>query len=110
VVTDALLDLIDGSGERSIMAETMMVAPPETHPAKLMTAEELWAISGWGRYELVRGRLISMRPTSGPHGKTENRVAHGITSFVDETGLGEVVSDFYGGTRLEDDLGLEFTP
>jgi Uma2 family endonuclease len=72
------------------MAEAMMVAPPETHPAKLITAEELWAIGGWGRYELVRGRLISLSPTSGPHGKTENRVAHWITSFVDETGLGEV--------------------
>ena len=72
------------------MAETTMIAPPETHQAGLMTAEELWAMAGWGRYELVRGRLISMSPTSGPHGKTENRVAHWITSFVDETGLGEV--------------------
>ena len=72
------------------MAETTMVAPPETHQAGLMTAEELWAMAGWGRYELVRGRLISMSPTSGPHEKTENRVAHWITSFVDETGLGEV--------------------
>jgi hypothetical protein len=43
MVTDALLDLIEGSGDRSIMAETMIAAPPETHPAKLMTVEELWA-------------------------------------------------------------------
>jgi Uma2 family endonuclease len=90
MVTDALLDLIDGSGERSIMAETIVVAPPETHSTKLMTAEELWAIAGRGRYELVRGRLIAMSPTSGPHGRTENRVAHWITSFVDERELGEV--------------------
>jgi Uma2 family endonuclease len=72
------------------MAETVMAAPAETHPAGLMTAEDLWALADRGRYELVRGKLICMSPTSGPHGKTENRVAHWITSFADETGLGEV--------------------
>jgi Uma2 family endonuclease len=72
------------------MAERAVAAPPEMHPAELMTAEDLWAIAGWGRYELVRGRLIAMSPTSGPHGRIENRIAYWITTFVDENKLGEV--------------------
>jgi Uma2 family endonuclease len=55
-----------------------------------MTAEELWSLAGRGRCELVRGILVSMSPTSGPHGRTENRVAHFLTTFVDEHALGEV--------------------
>jgi Uma2 family endonuclease len=55
-----------------------------------MTAEQLWALAGRGRCELVRGRLIPMSPTSGPHGKTEYRAAFLIGLFLQSNPIGQV--------------------
>jgi Uma2 family endonuclease len=72
------------------MAEGTTTLSPIPTEMLLVTAEELWYLAGRTRCELVRGVVKPMSPTSGPHGKTENRVAHRITSFVDENPLGEV--------------------
>jgi len=83
---------------------TVIQAPPRPRlrsqksiidrPVKLWTAEELFALPAENnRYELVRGELVPMTPTTVLHGKLLIRVGHFITEFVDKHDLGEI----YGG-------------
>lgn len=61
--------------------------------AKLMTAEELWALPSaeGARYELVEGALIEMvGGTGGLHGVLEARIARHLANFVEDNGLGYV--------------------
>jgi Uma2 family endonuclease len=57
----------------------------------LMTADELLALpdDGW-RYELVRGELKKMSPTSYEHGRILMRIAASLEAYASERGLGGV--------------------
>jgi Uma2 family endonuclease len=56
-----------------------------------MTADELLRLPDDGaRYELVRGELRKMSPTSYKHGRIVMRVASSLESYVSERGLGGV--------------------
>ena len=58
---------------------------------KLMTAEELWALpnNGTHRYELVRGELITMSPSSATHSNVAGRIAAFLGSYILEQRLGQ---------------------
>jgi Uma2 family endonuclease len=59
---------------------------------KPWTAEELVRLpEGW-RYEIDEGELVIMAPAGWRHGKTANRVAFLMSSFVYPRRLGEVLS------------------
>src|SRR5690348_1328807 len=55
---------------------------------RLYTAEELLRMPSDARFELVRGELIPMSPTSANHGKYTQRLAGYLTVFVRDHDLG----------------------
>jgi Uma2 family endonuclease len=57
----------------------------------LITGEQLAKMSGLGRCELVRGRIVHASPTSRQHAKVEVRFAHELHAFVKSQRLGEVL-------------------
>ena len=67
------------------------VSRPPAPPVKRWTAAELLALPDDGhRYELVRGRLITMTPASARHGKLASRLDRALGVFVEAHDLGEV--------------------
>ncbi len=62
-------------------------------PTKPYTIDDLWQISHetGRRYELVRGELVEMAPTSPEHGYIELNLAAMLRAFVREHSLGKVV-------------------
>ncbi len=71
-----------------------MQAPPTApwaEPAR-WTAADLLTLpdDGW-HYELVRGRLVRMAPTSWSHGQATNRLQRALDQYVEANDLGEVV-------------------
>ncbi|HFD39238.1 MAG TPA: Uma2 family endonuclease, partial [Anaerolineae bacterium] len=79
------------------------VSRPSAPPVRLWTAEELLALPDDGhRYELVRGRLITMTPASARHGKLAARLVGALLPFVEAHDLGEVYTAEPGFT-LESD-------
>jgi Uma2 family endonuclease len=58
----------------------------------LITGEDLGKMSGLGRCELVRGRIVHASPTSRQHAKVEVRFAHELHAFVKSHRLGEVLA------------------
>jgi len=61
--------------------------------AKLMTAEDLWALPKNGlRHELVRGELRTMPPAGGEHGVTTINLAWPMGAHADRNDLGKVLA------------------
>jgi len=76
---------------RPIPSQRRQARPLPAQPVRLWTAEELLALPNDGRrYELVRGRLITMTPASARHGKLASRLDRALGLFVETHGLGEV--------------------
>ncbi len=64
-----------------------------TTAKKLLTADDLLAMPDDGkRYELVRGALIEMPPTSHEHGRVAARFGRRIGNFVEEHDLGHDIA------------------
>ena len=64
-----------------------------TTQKKLVTADDLLAMPDDGkRYELIRGALIEMPPTSHEHGRVAARVGRRIGNFVEEHDLGHDIA------------------
>ncbi|MYE54328.1 MAG: Uma2 family endonuclease [Chloroflexi bacterium] len=63
-----------------------------TTRAKLMTAEELFAMpdDGYHHYELIRGVLRKMAPAGLYHGVNGSRIVETLLPYVRRNGLGEV--------------------
>ena len=61
---------------------------------RTVTAEELWGMpdDGYHRYELDRGRLLTMTPAGGLHGLIASRLHVALATHVNEGRLGIVVS------------------
>ncbi|MFN8483587.1 MAG: Uma2 family endonuclease [Anaerolineae bacterium] len=62
-------------------------------PARLMTGAELLRLPAYKRYELVRGELVPMSPTSGAHGIAQIRFGGILSEFVEAHQLGYVMSE-----------------
>lgn len=66
-----------------------------TAPSKLYTSEDLWR--RWGkthkRYELVRGRLVELMPTSFPHGDTVGEIVMVLRLWNRAARAGYVVTE-----------------
>ena len=62
-----------------------------TTKTHLMTAEELFAMpdDGYHRYELIRGELNTMAPSSHTHARQANRVNLRMGTYVADNDLGE---------------------
>ena len=58
--------------------------------SRIVTADELAAMPGVGRVELIRGELIRMSPAGFEHGKLTARLSWRIARHVEELGLGVV--------------------
>src|SRR5687767_6997301 len=69
-----------------------------TTTTQLITAEDLWRISGDERRELVKGELRTMAPAGFEHGAIINRFAFLLTSHVEKHKLGIVVGAETGFT------------
>ena len=64
-----------------------------TTQKKLVTADDLLAMPDDGkRYELIRGELIEMPPTSHEHGRVAARFGRRIGNFVEEHDLGHDIA------------------
>ena len=64
-----------------------------TTQKKLLTVDDLMAMPDDGkRYELIRGKLIEMPPTSHEHGRVAARVGRRIGNFVEEHDLGHDIA------------------
>ena len=57
---------------------------------QILTAEDLLALEGDARFELVKGELRPMSPAGGRHGRIITRIAYPLTAFVKEHRLGEI--------------------
>ncbi|MCC7371758.1 MAG: Uma2 family endonuclease [Chloroflexi bacterium] len=74
-----------------------------TANTKLLTADDLWQLPDDGmQHELVRGELRSMAPRGFQHGRSSTRIGRSLDHFVEEHGLGEVMTSEIG-YRLESD-------
>jgi Uma2 family endonuclease len=62
---------------------------------KLLTAEEFAVLpeDGCHQYELVRGEVVLTMPPMPQHGRLQLRFGAQLSSFVDERGLGEVLTE-----------------
>jgi Uma2 family endonuclease len=72
-----------------------------TTAQKTWTDEELMALPGDGKYELVDGELLRMSPAGGRHGEIVLRLAARLLGFVAERKLGHVF-DGQTGFRFPD--------
>ena len=63
---------------------------------KTMTAEQLFALGGIGRCELVRGELVSMSPTGYDHGWISSKIDRALGNFVESRKLGRVLASEAG--------------
>jgi Uma2 family endonuclease len=61
-----------------------------------ISGEELFAMRGLGRAELVKGEIIHMSPTGHPHAFVEFRVGKVLSNFVDKHKLGQVLGGEMG--------------
>jgi Uma2 family endonuclease len=60
--------------------------------ARLMTADELLNSPECGKHcELVKGELVTMRPSGGEHGSITNRATLRLGSFVGTAQAGRVL-------------------
>lgn len=74
---------------------------------KLLTAEDLWEIEEPGRFDLVRGELISMGPAGSEHGKLGMNIGSLLWVHVLETGTGTVFNSDTGFVLARDpDIAL----
>jgi len=76
---------------------------PASSSQRLMTVDEFERLpdDGW-RSELVRGRVVREPPAGFRHGTIASRVYGPLLRFVEEHGLGEVVSAETGFVLFED--------
>ena len=75
-----------------------------TTTTTLLTAEDLLAMPDDGkRYELVRGELIEMPPTSHDHGRVTDRFGRRMGNFIEERDLGH-------GIAAETGVNIEHDP
>ncbi|GIK57394.1 MAG: hypothetical protein BroJett015_30570 [Chloroflexota bacterium] len=65
--------------------DTAVLAPPQ-----LITADKLLQMPDIGRYELVRGEIITMSPTNVDHAYLENEIGRLLGNFVSKHKLGWV--------------------
>jgi Uma2 family endonuclease len=72
------------------MATPVLDISPTTETEKIITADELLAMSGKGRYELTEGRLIEMSPPGSEHGLIVNTINYFVTDYVRRKKLGKV--------------------
>ena len=81
-----------------------------TTSKKLLTADGLLAMPDDGkRYELIRGELIEMPPTSHEHGRVTERFGRRIGNFVEERDLGHGISA-ETGVNIEHDPDTTLAP
>ncbi|MFN8474723.1 MAG: Uma2 family endonuclease [Anaerolineae bacterium] len=64
--------------------------------AKLITGDELAEMGDIGRCELVEGEIIMKNPAGWQHGMIEWRIGQVLGNFVDEHGLGQVMTGEVG--------------
>ena len=70
----------------------MVLAKTGENIKQLVTAEELWQLSGGGKnYELIRGELIEVTPPGGVHGNIAIRLGSLLQNFADTHQLGKVM-------------------
>jgi len=62
----------------------------------LITGEDLLEMGDVGPCELVEGRVVSMAPTGGEHGRVEIRIASVLDHFVRDRRLGHVLGGEVG--------------
>lgn len=70
----------------------------------LLTADDLARLSAAGdgkRYELIRGELVEMAPTSHGHGHTTARFVTRLTAFVESSELGGAILTGEPGFKLQ---------
>lgn len=72
------------------MATPVLDIASATETKKIVTADELLAMSSKGRYELTEGRLIEMSPPGSEHGLIANTINYFVTDFVRRKKLGKV--------------------
>ena len=72
------------------MATPVLDTAPTTETQKIITADDLLAMSSKGRYELTEGRLIEMSPPGSEHGLIVNTINYFVTDFVRHKKLGKV--------------------
>jgi len=72
------------------MTPPILDIAPTTNTEKVITADELFAMSSKGRYELTEGRLIEMSPPGSEHGLIVNTINYFVTDFVRHKKLGKV--------------------
>jgi Uma2 family endonuclease len=75
-------------------SQLQAIEPKQMTP--LISGEELFAMGGLGRAELVKGEIIHMSPTGHPHAFVEIRVGKVLSNFVDEHKLGQVLGGEMG--------------
>jgi len=82
------------SGVRTIMAQQ----------SRTITADELWCMpdDGYHRYELDRGRLLTMTPAGTLHGAVTLRLGAALANYVDASKAGVVLAG-EPGFKLESD-------
>ena len=71
---------------------------------KLMTVEEFWELYADKPYELVRGEVVEIMPTTYTHGSVASRIGTKLGRFVDGHSLGDVVSSQTGFRLLPNTL------
>ncbi len=81
-----------------------------TTAKKLLTAADLLAMPDDGkRYQLIRGELIEMPPTSHEHGRVTERFGRRIGNFVEESDLGHGIAA-ETGVNIEHDPDTTLAP
>ncbi|NJN55223.1 MAG: Uma2 family endonuclease [Anaerolineae bacterium] len=79
--------------------QTAVLTPTKRTPAhshKQITGAELYAMTGVGPSELVKGEIIKHMPTGHPHGFFENIIAFFLTLFVREHKTGRILTGEVG--------------
>ena len=88
-------------GVRTIMAQQ----------SRTITADELWCMpdDGYHRYELDRGRLLTMAPAGTLHGAVTFRLGAALVNYVDASRAGVVLGG-ESGFKLESDPDTVLAP
>ena len=77
-----------------MLTETTAITPVKTSSLSsptLVTGEELAAMGDIGRTELVKGKIIHLRPTGHPHSFYEGNITVALGIFVRKHQLGRVL-------------------